>query len=771
MKTQISANSHQPEKHYTGVYMQQGRMILDADWNEQIDIHKQLVQDNCQSLIGSGIPKQGGITISQSGNISAGEFFVDGVKVTLPQAIKYDAQPFYPLAPEIKAEMVGVLFADVWEQEITSIQDSAIRDLGLQGADTCSRTRQVVQFKWLESQDNKFILPPKGDSKCTISIRNVIDNGLFRIELHSFNEESKEVVFKWSMENGAEQYRIGDIPPDFKQENYVFESFDDDDELLRGWHPNAVNQVVLSKDIASPRNNDSSQASGKTYVRRWDDYIQLNIETGVVIAGDDRNGFSEDVSGNELARTYNYKAENRHITLQLDNLKVEITLGENLFSGDYWQVPVRIANGELDQILIEKQIPLGVEHKYLPLAKIDGKKFEIFKKKQFSFPSLGAIDAEDVSFKSNSTVKEQLIVLNEFKAKNQEREARLALFGRGVIHGMIPELPKVDYDTSDKVLKVTLKMMQEAGGSIIDGTGKLWFDTLPAETEFLIPNCKQVLYLEVNPEIGIKSIEEVFRRFDVQELNSDASNDFLMTIDTINEQGLLVGDRARLKSVIKSKFSLGYLDTFRINNKDNFYERVVDSMIEHSSSKSKVQILGYVLDTNKISIILKSFGFKREHIETLTTDTVFHSKNINNLLNILLSCKTDLNSKEIIALAKKLNENEVFDRKKKEINELKLSINIIPFTPSIGDRRVRNKLEIILADHVEFKDFEIKVSNKNASSRGFHSSSSNHLKVWQKVYQPSKHESINDGRIIIGSLVISNSGKVSITPDFREEAK
>ena len=40
MKTQISRDSFLPEQRYSGVYLQQGRMILDADWNELTDIQK-----------------------------------------------------------------------------------------------------------------------------------------------------------------------------------------------------------------------------------------------------------------------------------------------------------------------------------------------------------------------------------------------------------------------------------------------------------------------------------------------------------------------------------------------------------------------------------------------------------------------------------------------------------------------------------------------------------------------------------------------------------
>ncbi|HEX6608229.1 MAG TPA: DUF6519 domain-containing protein, partial [Chloroflexia bacterium] len=40
MQGDITRSTFRPENHYDGVRMQQGRVQLDADWNEQVDIQQ-----------------------------------------------------------------------------------------------------------------------------------------------------------------------------------------------------------------------------------------------------------------------------------------------------------------------------------------------------------------------------------------------------------------------------------------------------------------------------------------------------------------------------------------------------------------------------------------------------------------------------------------------------------------------------------------------------------------------------------------------------------
>src|SRR6266851_5474261 len=75
-------------KHYSGVQMQQGRVQLDADWNEEIDIIDHRWRATLEDAVGpTGAPKvAGGFLVDQiSGSggpdlsLSPGRIYVDGI--------------------------------------------------------------------------------------------------------------------------------------------------------------------------------------------------------------------------------------------------------------------------------------------------------------------------------------------------------------------------------------------------------------------------------------------------------------------------------------------------------------------------------------------------------------------------------------------------------------------------------------------------------------------------------------------------------------------
>src|SRR5919197_486642 len=58
MKGDFSRLSFDPRKHFSGVRMQQGRVQLDADWNEQLDITAHRIATEITDFIGqSGAPE------------------------------------------------------------------------------------------------------------------------------------------------------------------------------------------------------------------------------------------------------------------------------------------------------------------------------------------------------------------------------------------------------------------------------------------------------------------------------------------------------------------------------------------------------------------------------------------------------------------------------------------------------------------------------------------------------------------------------------------
>src|SRR5215204_5378219 len=97
----ISSSTFTASKHYTGVLKQQGRVDLDADWNEYVDIQKHLRDTEARDVIGHcGAPKRGGgfkIDVApddQDLTISPGRIYVGGVLCELEATLL----PFSKLA-------------------------------------------------------------------------------------------------------------------------------------------------------------------------------------------------------------------------------------------------------------------------------------------------------------------------------------------------------------------------------------------------------------------------------------------------------------------------------------------------------------------------------------------------------------------------------------------------------------------------------------------------------------------------------------------------
>ena len=51
MKSDKSRDTFLPEKHLSSVRLQQGRVLTDADWNEQVDIQRHLDEVSNRDII------------------------------------------------------------------------------------------------------------------------------------------------------------------------------------------------------------------------------------------------------------------------------------------------------------------------------------------------------------------------------------------------------------------------------------------------------------------------------------------------------------------------------------------------------------------------------------------------------------------------------------------------------------------------------------------------------------------------------------------------
>src|SRR6266699_2720976 len=110
-------------KHYSRVLMQQGRVQLDADWNEQVDIMLRYLRTLAMDVIGPfGGPITGSgfqITSPQQKedgfSISSGHYYVDGILIENLVTVTYKHQPYNPMPDPLPTDASLVIYVDVWE--------------------------------------------------------------------------------------------------------------------------------------------------------------------------------------------------------------------------------------------------------------------------------------------------------------------------------------------------------------------------------------------------------------------------------------------------------------------------------------------------------------------------------------------------------------------------------------------------------------------------------------------------------------------------------
>jgi hypothetical protein len=161
MKGDFSRYTFDKKKHYNGVLMQQGRVQLDADWNEQQAIDRYRTEIQGTDVIGPcGAPWDNPgfkITFKKDKQLSIGKgrYYTDGILCENEQPIVYMEQPDFHEPPDVlkllkkmQAKM-GLVYLDVWQRHITALDEPYIREKALGGPDTTTRLKTVWQVKVL----------------------------------------------------------------------------------------------------------------------------------------------------------------------------------------------------------------------------------------------------------------------------------------------------------------------------------------------------------------------------------------------------------------------------------------------------------------------------------------------------------------------------------------------------------------------------------------------------------------------------------------------
>jgi hypothetical protein len=163
MRADTTRDSFSAGKHYRHVLQQQGRVGLDAEWNEQRSIDDHLRRRALADVLGSAAgPLDGAAfaitSIGSALTIGAGRYYVDGVMLENESPVAVGDQPDLPdglpvfiggngvaLAPPTAGVYVAEL--DSWTRHITALDDGDIREIAVPVPDTTTRAKSVWQVR------------------------------------------------------------------------------------------------------------------------------------------------------------------------------------------------------------------------------------------------------------------------------------------------------------------------------------------------------------------------------------------------------------------------------------------------------------------------------------------------------------------------------------------------------------------------------------------------------------------------------------------------
>jgi hypothetical protein len=325
MKGDFSRDTFDKSRNYSGVLMQQGRVQLDADWNEQARIILHLLRALAADLFGPfGGPKPPGFRISdvkpKNGRldftISRGHYYVDGILCDAAADASYSDQPYFPWGAAAEParfylpDPPFLVYLDVWERFVSAVEDPSLREVALNGPDTAGRTQVVFQVKavkigqltgaptcqnFLTDTQTKGIwerlsltrvpagrlkararrtTPADASDACAIppeaSYRGS-DNRNYRVEVHN-GGRAGTATFKWSRENGSLTYPAISI----SGATVTLEHLGRDESL--GLHPGDWVEVVNDDYTLLNYGGQLEQTAGGDYVHRPQAAPLLRVE-------------------------------------------------------------------------------------------------------------------------------------------------------------------------------------------------------------------------------------------------------------------------------------------------------------------------------------------------------------------------------------------------------------------------------------------------------------------------------------------------------------
>jgi hypothetical protein len=455
MKGDFSRKTFNRRKHYNGVQMQQGRVQLDADWNEQQEINRHRNETEAADVVGPrGAPKTApGFQVTPNGSdlrISAGHFYLDGMLCENETDVSYTKQPHLPpMSQNPLPPPLGLYLAylEAWDRHITVFEDEELRETALGGPDTATRTQTIWQVQLLPVTDpggtvtcgtsfpewdrllqrnlvgvsnagqmaaRSRTVEPSPDPLCILPPNagyRRLENQLYRVEIQVGGTRA-QARFKWSRDNGTvvsaiEQDQNGNV---ISGSQIVVSEIGKDGALtfasdpLPEWLELTDDSYELTNQHGTLARMQDVDPATRTITFAPGSLPSLDASRHPIVRRWDQRGTEATAQG--VAMSNNWQA--------LED-GVEILFSDGVYrEGDYWLIPARTAIG-FDSGNVEwprdggtalPQPPNGTRHHFsrLALLRSNGTSFTTLANGdcRLLFPPLTAITALDVSFSDAS---------------------------------------------------------------------------------------------------------------------------------------------------------------------------------------------------------------------------------------------------------------------------------------------------------------------------------------------------------------------------------
>lgn len=270
MSGDYSRRRFDPQKHYASVLMQQGRVQLDADWNEMAELFERRFRAERVDTFGRvAVPRIGpgdaNNTLAfrlafKAGalQLGRGRIYVDGLLVENHGRLQgqpvFDPvldelrgdddlplteQPYFPPGtPLPPPDRPFAVYLDVWRREVTALEDPGLVEPAV-GVDTTTRTQVAWQARFfahpsltptsdtaaIEALPEFQALTRASGARLTVTTGapeqgvqdpcilppgggfRSLENHLYRVEVHAGGPQTG-ATFKWSRDNAAVATRV-----------------------------------------------------------------------------------------------------------------------------------------------------------------------------------------------------------------------------------------------------------------------------------------------------------------------------------------------------------------------------------------------------------------------------------------------------------------------------------------------------------------------------------------------------------------------------------